>query len=358
PRWNQHGFQYERLCYHADAPLRQLHYYNYLQRLNLHQWYDYLGNVEKFCLGEEAVPVEHSLENWTADESIKYLSQAARPFFLMVSFERPHPPLTVPKDTPYVYHPDEIILPENLKYTESSFFFDRNVELLWTIRQYGEKTLRLALAKYYTLITLIDDNIGRILQHLTRQGMRENTLIIFCGDHGDFAGEYGRMAKGYPYDALHRIPFVWNWPARFVRGKVEEGFAQNVDVFPTLCELLGLPVPETVQGKSLLAALTTEQTTERRAVFFESVCVKSVRTRTHKLNYGFTREGEKGELFDLTEDPHEYRNVFSRKEYRDVREELLDWWIETQQPVNFSKQDEKFPASRWFQGESANERSG
>ncbi|MCM8769187.1 MAG: sulfatase-like hydrolase/transferase [Candidatus Omnitrophica bacterium] len=353
PRWNQAGFQYERLCYHADAPLRQLHYYQYLQNFNLHHWYDYLGDVTKFCLGEEHIPVEHSLENWTADETIKYLEQVAvEPFFLMASFERPHPPLTLPQNITYVYHPEEIVLPENLEYTESSFFFDRNVELLWTLRHYGEKIFRTALAKYYTLITLIDQNIGRIVEYLIRQGLRENTLIIFCADHGDFAGEYGRMAKGYPYDAIIHIPFVWNWPGVFQAGKREDGFAQNIDLFPTICDLLGLPQPESVQGQSLLPALTSTRSTNREAVFFESVCVKSIRTKTHKLNYGFTAEGEIGELFDLTKDPHEYRNVFVNKAYADIRENLLrrllDWWIETQQPINFSRRDEKFPPTGWF----------
>jgi len=353
PRWNTHGFQYQKLCYHADAPLRQLDYYNYLKRYGLHQWYDELGDVKKFCLGPEEVPVEHSLENWTAEETIKYLEKySSQPFFLFTSFERPHFPLTVPAGCSFVYNPEEIKLPENLRYTESSFFYDRNVELLFTIKTYGEKIFRQALAKYYTLITLIDYNIGRILQYLERNSLRDNTIVIFCSDHGDFAGEYGRMGKGYPYDALHRIFFIWSWPGVFKKGKEEKGFAQNIDLFPTICDLLNLPEPVHLQGKSLLPYLTTEKSCERKFVFFESVCVKTVRTRTHKLNYGFTSEGEKGELFDLTKDPHEYHNVFQENTYREVREfllrSLMDWWIETQQPVNFPGSSEKFPDTRWF----------
>ncbi|MBN1445060.1 MAG: sulfatase-like hydrolase/transferase [Candidatus Omnitrophica bacterium] len=355
PKWNKHGFQYERLCYHADAPLRQLDYYNYLKKHNLHQWYDYLGDVKKFCMGTEEVPVEHCLENWTADESIKYLNEAGgEPFFLFTSFERPHDPLSIPKNWNHVYNPDEIILPENLEYTESSFYFDRNVELLWNIKTYGEKTLREALAKYYTIITLIDHNIGRILDSLEKRNLKDNTIVIFCSDHGDFAGEYGRMAKGYPYDALHHIPFVWNWPGVFKKGKMENGFAQNTDFFPTICDLLNLPAPVTLQGRSLVPYLKTDKGCDRDAVFYESVCVKTVRTKTHKLNYSFTSEGEKGELFDLSKDPHEYKNVFAEDSYRDVRENLIrrlmDWWIETQQPVNFLPKDEKFPPARWFRG--------
>lgn len=354
PQWTAHGFQYQRLCYEADAPVRRLHYYNYLKELGLHQWYDELGDVERFCLGPEEVPEEHSLEHWTADETIRYLRQPSdgAPFFMLASFERPHPPLTLPKHCRFQYDPDDVVLPENIEDADSAFFFDRNVELLWRASRQGEKALRTAMAKYYTLITLIDDHIGRILDALEEQGLRENTVILFCSDHGDFAGEYGRMAKGFPYEAIHRIPFVWNWPTAFRQGKVETGFARNIDFFPTVCDLLGLDPPPAVQGTSLLPQLTTDAPSTVDAVFFESVCVKSVRTTTHKLNYALTGNGEQAELFDMVRDPHEYNNVFNEPAYGDVREallrRLLQWTIETQQPVNFGRKNEDYPRTRWL----------
>jgi hypothetical protein len=83
------------------------------------------------------------------------------------------------------------------------------------------------------------------------------------------------------------------------------------------------------------------------------VCVKTVRTRSHKLNYAFTADGEQAELFDLEEDPHEYASVFDDPAHGETREallrRLLDWWVTTQQPPNFSPGNEKFPASRWFE---------
>ncbi len=354
PNWPTHGFDYERLCYTADAATRQLHYYNYLKRHGLHAWYDHLGDVEKYCLGEERVPVEHSLENWTANETIAYLEQKdERPFFVQMSFERPHPPLTVPAGCPFVYDPDTLTLPENQQEVESSFYFNRNVELKWCVSVHGESVLRQALAKYYALISLIDHNVGRVMAALDRLGLRENTIVVFCADHGDFAGEYGRMAKGFPYDALHRVPFVWNWPGRFQAGKAPRGFARTVDFAPTICGLAGAPTPRQTQGASLEPALFSGQGTGVEEVFFESVAVKTVRTRTHKLNYAFDRDGEKAELYDLTADPHEYRNVWGDPRYGAVRDEmmrrLLNWWIETQQPVNYSPSDERFRQTPWFE---------
>ena len=353
PHWATDGFEYERVCYHSDAPTRENHYYNYLKRLGLHAAYDGLGDIEKFCLGDEVIPVEHSLETWTGDEALRYLDEAGdKPFFLQVSFERPHPPLTVPPGCPFTYDPSSLTLPENREEVESAFFFDRNVELLWTSSHHGEDTLRLALAKYYALISLIDHNIGRIIERLEARGLRERTIVVFCADHGDFAGEYSRMAKGFPYDALHRIPFVWNWPGRLREGKVVEGFAENVDFFPTICGLLGARTPPTVQGQDLTPVVTGDAAPERDAVFYESIGVKTVRTKTHKLNYAFTGEGEVGELYDLGRDPHEYHNVYNDPAHREVREtlerRLLDWWIATQQPANFAASSESCPDSRWF----------
>ena len=354
PNWPTHGFDYERLCYHADAALRQLHYYNYLKRHGLHAAYDDTGDVENFCLGTETIPTEHSLENWTANQAIDYLDQAdSRPFFLQVSFERPHPPLIEPPDNPFRYDPDALTLPENMEDTDSTFFFNRNVELKWRATVHGECGLRRGLAAYYGLISLIDWNIGRILEHLDQRGLRDNTVVVFCADHGDFAGEYGRMAKGYPYDALHRVPFVWAWPGRFPGGALKTEFASNVDFAPTVCDLVGVPIPRSMQGQSLVPALTTDADTGQDTVFYESVCVKTVRTRDHKLSYACTAEGEVAELRDLRADPHEYRNVYDDPacaEHRDaLQRRLLDWWIASQQPPNFSPSDERFPPTRWLQ---------
>jgi arylsulfatase A-like enzyme len=180
PGWHTHGFQYEKLCYHADAPLRQMDYYNYLKQHGLHAYYDDLGDVEKFCMKDDTLPVEHSLEKWTADETIEYLNNRDEgdPFFLMTSFERPHPPLTFPEGCPFEYDPGELTLPDNTEEVESAFFFNRNVELKWCSSHHGESTLRRALANYYSLISLVDYNIGRIIDCLEENGLRENTIIV------------------------------------------------------------------------------------------------------------------------------------------------------------------------------------
>lgn len=358
PNWKPHGFQYQRLCYHADAPLREMHYYNYLMKHGLHALYDDLGDINKFCLTDgPKVPVEHSLEVWTANEAIKYLDEkkSDNPFFMQFSFERPHPPLTVPEGCPFVYNPDEITLPENSEelLLNASIYFNRNVELNWCKSVHGEKTLREALCAYYSLISLIDNEIGRVISHLEKMGIRENTLIVFCADHGDFAGEYSKMAKGWNYDAIHRVPYIWNLPGT-IRNKSIDSLVETVDFFPTVCGLLNIPVPREVQGKDLTEILSGGEEKAKDEVFYEFVGVKTVRTKDWKLSYGYDGAKVTGELFDLKSDPHEYENLFNKEEHSSIREDLIrklmNWLIETEQPAHFSPTYEKLAPSRWFRG--------
>ena len=363
PNWKTHGLQYERVCYNADAATRDLHYYNYLKKYNLHHLYDDLGDIEKFCFSDlPMIPLEHSMEVWTANESIKYLEEerdSEKPFFMQVSFERPHPPLTVPEGCPFEYDPAKLTLPPNQEELplNESFFFDRNVEMLWCTSVHGEETLREGLAAYYSLISLIDQQIGRVLDTIDKLGLREDTIVVFCADHGDFAGEYAKMAKGWCYDCIHRIPFIWRYPGVIKENQAHDGLAETIDMFPTLCNFLDIPVPKTVQGLDITKTLTEGAPTGHDAVFYEDVAVKTVRTKKYKLSYGFQDGKEVGELFDLESDPHEYNNRYEDPSMAAVRDQLLrrmmDWMIQTEQPACCAGVKEALAPSRWMNSQNS-----
>ena len=360
PEWEYHGFEYERFCCDSDGPPETLHYYKYLEGLDLHGRYGELGDVERFTLSRAPqLSAEHSFEGWTGMEAVRYLEtcDSSNPFFLMVGFERPHPPLSVPEDCPVTYGPDRITLPSNdveLPLNQGSFFFRRGGEARWVKSVHGEDALREALCAYYSLISLIDHQVGKIVQALADQGFRDNTIVIFCADHGDFAGEYGKMGKGWNYDAVHRVPFVWNWPGYFPAGQIHQGLVETIDFFPTICSLADIPVPRTVQGVDLADTLKGQRVDTRDAVFYEFVGVKTIRTKQYKLSYAYDGEREIGELFDLASDPHEYNNLFAVADFAPLREtllrRLLNWIIETAQPPNFQPGYENLPATRWFEG--------
>jgi arylsulfatase A-like enzyme len=214
--------------------------------------------------------------------------------------------------------------------------------------------LRKGLAAYYSLISLIDQQIGRVLEKLEELGLHDNTIVVFCTDHGDFAGEYAKMAKGWCYDCIHRVPFIWRYPGVIKENTAHDGLAETIDMFPTLCNLLDIPTSKTVQGLDLTPALTEGAPTGHDAVFWEFLAVKTVRTKNYKLSYGFQDGKECGELFDLKADPHEYNNLYSDPVMGSIRDrllrQLLNWSIRTEQPVNFAPANEPLPPSRWLHG--------
>jgi arylsulfatase A-like enzyme len=308
------------------------------------------------------VPARHSLEAWTGDETLAFLAgrDTSRPFFLWTSFERPHPPAVVPPDNPFPYDPAAVTLPPR----DESWYAGPDTkragcENMWNTFHTGDDALRQALANYYSLISLIDQQVGRILDALEKHGERENTIVVFTADHGDFGGEYGQFGKNVStYDVLYRIPLLVAWPGHSGADRIYEP-VESIDLMPTLLELAGLPVPKTVQGASFAAAVEGSGRRGGRAwdgkeaVFFETPFVKTVRTKTHKLSYCWKGTRNWGQLYDLAADPRETRNLYGDPAFawvqHDLERRLLNWFIETQQPqVHGAGGAETAPPWRWY----------
>ncbi len=358
PRWETDGLDYKRVCDSADVnPGEKTDYQLYLEKHGLGRYYRDFKNHEHFMAYISPIPEKHCLERWTADRAIEFIENRdpEKPFFLWLSFERPHSPHSPPPEKIGLYNPEKIKLPEK----RSDYFYGKvyrsrpGVENIWHIDHSGEETFRKALSYYYTLITLIDENIGRVIEKLEKEDLLDETIIIFTSDHGDFAGEHGAIGKNMPtYDCLYRIPFIWFWKGRFLAGKVDNRLVESVDLFPTLCELIGIPIPPQVQGESLAGALTTPAGGPfREAVFFETPFVKTVRTERYKLSFYF-KERMDGELYDLIKDPEERNNLFHNPEMAKVREDLLQrllsWQIKIQQPRVIMLGWEDYPDWRWI----------
>jgi arylsulfatase A-like enzyme len=191
---------------------------------------------------------------------------------------------------------------------------------------------KLTLAKYWAQIELIDENVGRMLDALEETGQRQDTLIIFSSDHGEMAGDHGLNKKGCRfYEGLVRVPLIFSWPKRLKQGIRSDALVELVDIVPTLLELTGVPVPETMQGKSLLPILEGKADPDKHRDFVRCVYYRAlngpesygtmIRTREHKLvNY----HGHKiGELFDMTKDPQEFENQWANPAYAAVRFDLM-----------------------------------
>lgn len=307
------------------------------------------------------IPEALQNEIWTADRSIEFIQDSSHsedPFFLWCSFDRPHCPHTPPASFDNLYNPDEIPLDwEGYKAFENSLMQNRPmIEDFWKIGSVRHKPelFQKAVCRYFALITLIDREIGRILEALETSGELDNTIIIFTSDHGDFAGHYGQLGKNLPaYDDLIRIPFIYVDPARKSdAGRCLERLMQSVDLFPTLLERLGLEIPPTVQGQSFEPLLNGEPVEHREFIFTETSMVKTIRSKQWKLNF-FVNHPEQGQLFKMSPEINEITNYWNEPQYDHIRErlirELTAWIIRCEQPSSMDAKWEHYTDTRWYQ---------
>jgi arylsulfatase A-like enzyme len=185
------------------------------------------------------------------------------PFALFISYPDPHHPLEVPRKYSDMVPPQSVKLPPT---REGEFdgpeVPERNKvlkEILGT--QYDtEEDIRGAVAVYLAMTRMVDDGVGRILDKLDELGLRENTIVTFTADHGDFAAEHGMIGKGgLFYDALVRVPYIVSWPGGGVpQNVVDHSMANTIDLVPTILQLMGVvdftTSPELVEGDELVHA--------------------------------------------------------------------------------------------------------
>lgn len=255
--------------------------------------------------------------HWTASEGIRFLQQRdpSRPFFLWLSFARPHSPY----DAPQVYwdmyadHPD---LPPPWRGDWAEPFAQRVADVNAPFTQRSEAEVRRARAGYYGNITFIDHQIGRVLyelQHWDRAEL-DNTFILFTSDHGDMLGDHHHWRKTYAYEGSARVPLICRWPRSWAlpRGQALDAVVELRDVMPTLLEAAGVAPPPSVDGRSLCAAVRGEPWRE----FVQGEYTSCYR---HDQGMQFVTDGREKylwfhhtgqeRLFDLAADPGECRDL-------------------------------------------------
>ncbi|MDD4317291.1 MAG: sulfatase-like hydrolase/transferase [Victivallaceae bacterium] len=346
---NDMGFDYARICA-GENDGENNDYADYLDQHGFEvEWYKNGWNDQKtireYYEYVSKIPYKHSVEAWTGDETIKYLDSIdyEKPFLLWSSFERPHPPTCVPCDNPFPYNPDDIELPPyDEKWYNKPDVKRPGCENMWNVFHTGEKRLRDAIASYFSLISMIDDQIGRIIKKLEEIDELDNTIIVFTADHGEFCGEYGQFGKNLStFDVLYRIPMIFYWKDKTCKERIYE-LTELVDVMPTLFDLCRIDCPKSVQGRSLADAVrgnTLQCGTHwdaNDAVFFETQFIKTVRTKTHKFSLCWKNQVAWGQLYNLDADPHELNNLYNNPAYAHIQNELtlrlIRWYIQTEQP--------------------------
>lgn len=296
---------------------------------------------------------EHTDENGNYKHYTRICGENAReflqgctgdqPFCLSVSFKAPHVQDGDPRQFIYdpaykdLYNDVEIPLPKTAddRYFYGAFpeFFTKNNEARrrWQIRFSTPEKYQESVKGYYRLIYGVDVVIGEIREELERLGLADNTIIVLMGDNGFYLGEHGMAGKWYGHEESIRVPLVIydpRLPAK-LKGQKRTEFALNVDIAPTLLDMAGAAIPETMQGKSLKPLVSGKSPAWRDEFFYEhrfqfSAIPKSEGVVTKRYKYLRYIESEPmfEELYDLKTDPHEEHNLARDPNCQDLLEDM------------------------------------
>ncbi len=269
-------------------------------------------------------PAEKNPEHVTADQALAFLDDhKTKPFFLGVSFVKPHFPFTIQQKY-YDLYAGKVAPPragENL--ITGLPAISKQEREKYNHAGATEADILRTKAIYYGMVTYVDEEFGRILQKLDALGLRENTIILYTADHGEMLGDRGLWYKNSFYDGSATIPFIWSFPKALPSGRVVATPAMNMDVFPTLMDLCALPKPAGLEGTSLLPVMLDTDSGAQRVALSENFRGNFAgrMIRTARWKYFFYTGGEEF-LYDLAADPGEETNLAARPEHRALADDL------------------------------------
>lgn len=329
----------------------------------------------EFIQGGNRIKRDGYVTDIITEMALDYLSRVDRekPFCLIYQHKGPHRPFTpAPRHTD-LYQDGEIPFPET--------FYD-NFETRLVAGKASDMRLEESLERdypdlppglsdndkkrwiyqrfvkdHYRAIQSIDEGLGRVLDHLEEEGLRENTLIVYTSDNGFFLGEYGWYDKRFMYEPSLRIPLLVSFPKRVASGQVINHMIMNIDYAPTILDFAGVAIPGVMQGESLkplllgrdvewrdhiyysyyentwaMRAFEQSQLSDPSFNFFTAHRIgphRGIRDDRHKL-IRYYSEQDYWELFDLQKDPLELNNVYQDPDYANVVRRMTAQLSETQ----------------------------
>jgi arylsulfatase A-like enzyme len=287
-------------------------------------------------LGASSIPEDHYFEKVVADGAMNFINEdRENPFLCVASWIAPHGPFTPPERFAQMYDPAKITLAPRC---ETELENKPEVFVRWVTQNQkyvNEDELRHFLSLVYALTSLVDEQVGRLMQCLRERGLLESTLVIFASDHGDFGTGYGIFGKSWNMiDPLIRIPLIARAPGLNPPKSTFEGLVENIDILPTLLECADIEVPASIQGKSFWPLLEREKFESKSACF----AFNSYESSRYKLAQSTIRSGqwrlivsESGadQLYNVPQDPWNWHNVARKNPdvVSDLKNQLLQWQI-------------------------------
>ncbi len=209
----------------------------------------------------------------------------------------------------------------NISLRTMGHFSERGVDFRLPPREVALENFQALSKNYHRCLLGVDENIGRILDFLDKQGLVENTVVVFATDNGFFMGEHGFFDKRLMYEPAIQIPFFVRYPGMVSAGTINnKNFILNVDLAPTFLELANVPSPKLRHGESIVPLLTGQNVPWRDSFYYQYFEApqghrvpkhRGIRTEKHKLIQYWERP-EEWELFDLENDPDEMVNLYPR----------------------------------------------
>lgn len=249
---------------------------------------------------------------WVVTSAISWLYRRdpTRPFFLYLSFHRPHPPFDPPGWAYEQYLDAEPYDPPVGDWVDDYAAFAEDGKHDARVGQMRPDVLRRARAGYYGHMAHIDLQVNRFLEALAEFGLKQDTVVGFISDHGEMLGEHHMFRKGYPYEGSARVPFLLAGPG-VPAGAVRDDIVELRDVMPTLLEAVGIDPPKGLDGRNVLAGPVREHLHGEHALFGQSL--QWITDAAFK--YCWLSATGREHLFDLRSDPNETRNVAADPRY-------------------------------------------
>jgi len=284
---------------------------------------------------------EHDIP-WVVDESLQFLRQhdRERPFFLFTSFFGPHQPFAVPAPWDTMVAPAEVRLPAqyNASMVDAPIFQAQCAQRATQFRRaWDEQGYRELIAAYYGQVAMIDHYVGRLLDYLQQEALWDDTLVLFVSDHGDYNGAYGLFFKGQMYDSCCKVPLLVKPPGFSRGGLVRDEVVNTLDLYGTILDAAGdadWRQPH-IEARSLMPLLEQTGSTawENRTFSIIGSDPRANLTMLRRDDLKLMRLAQSRasggqdtplyELYDMTDEVIETRNVFDDPRYDDSRQALM-----------------------------------
>lgn len=299
----------------------------------------------------DPVPVEDSHTHWLANKTIKLMesySTNASPWMISLNFTEPHLPCRPSEPFASMYNPTSVPMWPSFKDNlENKPYIQKQQLLSWGVENFTWDDWAPIVARYYSVISQMDDAIGRIMEKIDSLGLKNNTIIIYTADHGDMCGSHRMMDKHYVlYDDIVKVPFIVRWPKKVKGGEIQNNFICNaLDLAPTVVDIVksckneeagnneigARDLKSHFQGRSILPLLRGDNVDDWRNFIvstyngqqFGLYTQRMIRTNSWKYIWNCT---DVDELYNLEDDPHELNNLINKakkdENLRNVLEQL------------------------------------